>query len=67
MIIMETDHMTILTQEYWWFLISVLGAALSLLFVQGGQSMLILPRSNDEAQSDGQLHRHEMRHLRSRW
>ncbi len=49
MIIMETDHMTFLLQEYWWFLISVLGAALVfLLFVQGGQSMLMCTRSNDE-------------------
>ena len=49
MTIMETDHMTFLLQEYWWFLISVLGAALVfLLFVQGGQSMLMCTRSNDE-------------------
>lgn len=33
MIIMETDHMTFLLQEYWWFLISVLGAALVFLLL----------------------------------
>ena len=34
-------------QSYWWFLISVLGAALVfLLFVQGGQTMLLGARSD---------------------
>lgn len=46
---MEADHMTFLLQEYWWFLISVLGALLVfLLFVQGGQSMLMCTRSDEE-------------------
>lgn len=36
------DHTLYLLQNYWWFLISVLGALLVfLLFVQGGQSMLV--------------------------
>lgn len=41
--------MTFLLQEYWWFLISVLGALLVfLLFVQGGQSMLMCTRSEED-------------------
>ena len=37
-------------QQYWWFLISLVGGILTfLLFVQGGQSMLFsLPKSDDE-------------------
>ena len=36
-----------LLQSYWWFLISVLGAALVfLLFVQGGQTMLLGARND---------------------
>ena len=36
-----------LLQSYWWFLISVLGAALVfLLFVQGGQTLLFSTRSD---------------------
>ena len=35
------DNTYILLQQYWWFLVSLLGALLVfLLFVQGGQSML---------------------------
>ncbi|MDE6453178.1 MAG: cytochrome d ubiquinol oxidase subunit II [Muribaculaceae bacterium] len=38
-------------QHYWWFLISVLGAALVfMLFVQGGQSMLCCARNETERQ-----------------
>lgn len=38
-------------QNYWWFLISVLAAALVfMLFVQGGQTMLFGSRSEDERQ-----------------
>lgn len=44
------DTLTIL-QSYWWLLIAVLGAALVfLLFVQGGQSMLMCRFSDDERQ-----------------
>ncbi|MDE6490594.1 MAG: cytochrome d ubiquinol oxidase subunit II, partial [Muribaculaceae bacterium] len=36
------DHIQYLLQNYWWFLISLLGAFLVfMLFVQGGQSMLL--------------------------
>jgi cytochrome d ubiquinol oxidase subunit II len=43
------DNMTLFLQEYWWFLISVLGALLVfLLFVQGGQSMLLCTRNADD-------------------
>lgn len=36
------DHVQYLLQNYWWFLISLFGALLVfLLFVQGGQSMLL--------------------------
>ncbi len=39
-----------LLQQYWWLLISVLGAILVfLLFVQGGQSMLLCRRKNERA------------------
>ena len=35
------DNTYILLQQYWWFLVSLLGALLVfLLFVQGGQSLL---------------------------
>lgn len=38
-------------QNYWWFLISLLGALLVfLLFVQGGQSMLLGVRNKDDRQ-----------------
>lgn len=41
----ELEHL----QTYWWFLISVLGALLVfLLFVQGGQSMLLCRRNRPE-------------------
>lgn len=44
------DTLAIL-QSYWWLLIAVLGAALVfLLFVQGGQSMLMCRFSDDERQ-----------------
>lgn len=44
------DTLAIL-QSYWWLLIAVLGAALVfLLFVQGGQSMLLCRFSDDERQ-----------------
>ena len=44
------DTLAIL-QSYWWLLIAVLGAALVfLLFVQGGQSMLMCRLSDDERQ-----------------
>lgn len=36
-------------QDYWWLIISILGAALVfLLFVQGGQTMLLMPESDME-------------------
>ena len=50
-------------QEYWWFLISVLGAALVfLLFVQGGQSMFIqkMPESQRESLVEAVEHRWEL-------
>lgn len=38
-------------QAYWWLLVGILGAALVfLLFVQGGQSMLLCVRDDDERQ-----------------
>ena len=36
-------------QNYWWLIISVLGALLVfLLFVQGGQSMLVCARDQEQ-------------------
>ncbi len=46
---MEADHSLYLLQNYWWLLISVLGALLVfLLFVQGGQSMLLCTRNAEQ-------------------
>ena len=52
---MET--MTFL-QNYWWFLISVLGALLVfMLFVQGGQSMILSARNaTDRSLKIGRAH-----------
>ena len=50
-------------QEYWWFLISVLGSVLVfLLFVQGGQSMFIqkMPESQRESLVEAVEHRWEL-------
>ena len=50
-------------QEYWWFLISVLGALLVfLLFVQGAQSMFLqkMPESQRESLVEGVAHRWEL-------
>jgi len=50
-------------QEYWWLLISVLGAILVfMLFVQGGQSMLLqkMPDSQREKMVDAIAHRWEL-------
>ena len=50
-------------QEYWWFLISVLGAVLVfLLFVQGAQTMFIqkMPEARRESLIDGVAHRWEL-------
>lgn len=52
-----------LLQEYWWLLISVLGAILVfMLFVQGGQSMLLqqMPDSQREKMVDAIAHRWEL-------
>ena len=44
---MEMDHTLYILQSYWWLLISVLGALLVfMLFVQGGQSMLLCTRDH---------------------
>lgn len=44
---MEIDHTLYMLQSYWWLLISVLGALLVfMLFVQGGQSMLLCTRDH---------------------
>jgi len=50
-------------QEYWWLLISILGALLVfMLFVQGGQSMLLqqMPDSQREKMVDAIAHRWEL-------
>lgn len=45
-------------QTYWWLLISVLGALLVfLLFVQGGQSMILTTRSEVDLRTYGQFYR----------
>lgn len=45
---MEINHTLYLLQNYWWILISVLGGILVfLLFVQGGQSMLLSAPGNE--------------------
>ncbi len=45
---METDHTLYILQNYWWLIISVLGALLVfLLFVQGGQSLIMCTRDAD--------------------
>lgn len=42
MTLLQTDHTLMMLQDYWWILISLLGAILVfLLFVLGGQSMLL--------------------------
>ena len=49
----------IFLQNYWWFLVSLLGALLVfLLFVQGGNSLLFtLGRNDEERAPAGKLHR----------
>ena len=45
------DNTYILLQQYWWFLVSLLGALLVfLLFVQGGQSLLFTLGKNETQQ-----------------
>lgn len=44
---MQPDHTLMLLQSYWWIIISILGALLVfLLFVLGGQSMLLSARGS---------------------
>ena len=50
-------------QEYWWLLISILGAVLVfLLFVQGAQSMFLQPMSESQREKmvEGVAHRWEL-------